>query len=158
MSAAVEAIATARHDLFVTIGITRSHPTTVFGYIQLGDTLNISDAPNARQVSQFKEKPNARTAAAFLGTGNYLWNDGMFVAKPLLLMDLLQVYKLELLEMIAAKWDDEEGCNEVLDYVWPTLLKIAIDNAVAESAALSGKVAVLAEVDQLRILGDSGLV
>jgi len=41
--------------------------------------------------------------------------------------------------------------------VWPTLLKIAIDNAVAEPAALSGKVAVPAEVDQPHILDDLGL-
>jgi len=58
--------------------------------------------------------------------------------------------------MIAAKWDDEEGRNKALDDVWSTLLKIALDNTVSEPAALSGKVAVLAEVDQLRVLGDPG--
>jgi len=47
MSAVAEAIATARHDLLVTIGIAPSHPAMVFGYIQLGDNPNISDAPNA---------------------------------------------------------------------------------------------------------------
>ena len=55
--------------------------------------------------------------------------------------------------MITTKWDDEEWRNKALDDVWPTLRKIAIDNAVAEPGALSNKVAVLAEVDQPHILG-----
>ena len=76
-------------------------------------------------MSQFKEKPDARTAAVYLGTGNYRWNGGMFVVKARFLMDLLQEYEPELaqgLEMIAAKWDDEEGRNKALDDVSPALL------------------------------------
>ena len=44
----------------------------------------------------------------------------MFVVKARFLMDLLQEYEPELpegLEMIAAKWDDEEGRNKALDDV-----------------------------------------
>ena len=104
---------------------------------------------------QSKEKPDACTAAAYLSIGNYRWNGGVFV-KPRFLMDLLQELELaELLAMITMK-DDEEWRNKALDDVWSTLLKIAYDNAVAEPAALSNRVAVLAEVDQPRILGDSG--
>lgn len=146
MSAVAEAVATARHDLLVTIGIAPSHPATGFGYIRLGENLNIDDAPNARLVSQFKEKPDARTAAAYLSTGNYRWNGGMFVVKARILMDLLQEYEPELaegLETIAAQWDDEQSREKALDQVWSTLPKIAIDNAVAEPAALAGKVAVV---------------
>lgn len=146
MSAVAEAVATARHDLLVTIGIAPSHPATGFGYIRLGESLNIGDAPNARLVSQFKEKPDARTAAAYLSTGNYRWNGGMFVVKARFLMDLLQEYEPDLaegLQSIAAQWDDEELRNKALDELWPTLPKIAIDNAVAEPAALAGKVAVV---------------
>jgi mannose-1-phosphate guanylyltransferase len=71
----------------------------------------------------------------------------MFVTKVTFLMDLLREYKPELAEgltRIAEVWDvDEVQRNKVLEEVWPGLEKIAIDHAVAEPAALEGRVAVV---------------
>ncbi|KAM5531625.1 hypothetical protein V8D89_014677, partial [Ganoderma adspersum] len=129
----------------------------------------------------FKEKPDARTAAAYIKTGNYRWNAGMFVTKATFLMQLLKEYKPELhdgLAKIARAWDDEAARARVLDEIWPGLEKIAIDHAVAEPASMDRRVAVVpatfgwddvgdfssladllpAETNQPRILGDSGLV
>ena len=39
-------------------------------------------------------------------------------------------------------WDDEARRTKVLEEVWPGLEKIAIDHAVAEPAALEGRVGV----------------
>ncbi|KAH9993224.1 nucleotide-diphospho-sugar transferase [Russula vinacea] len=181
LSAVAEAVEVAQNGYLVTIGIAPSHPSTGFGYVRLGDKLSIPEAPNARLVSSFKEKPDARTAAAYIATGSYRWNAGMFVTKASFLMELLREYKPELeegLTRVAAVWDDETQRNKVLEELWPTLEKIAIDNAVAEPAALEGRVAVVpatfgwddvgdfsslaellpAEANQPRILGDSGLV
>jgi mannose-1-phosphate guanylyltransferase len=146
LTAVTEAVATARHDYLVTIGIAPSHPATGFGYIRLGEFLGLKEAPNARRVSQFKEKPDARTASQYLSTGNYRWNGGMFVVKAQLLVDLLREHAPELhagLEKIADVWEDEKKRDIVFADIWPTLPKIAIDNAVAEPAALAGKVAVV---------------
>ncbi len=146
LSAVAEAVEVARNDFLVTIGIAPSHPSTGFGYIRLGDKLGIKQAPNARLVSSFKEKPDARTAAQYIGTGAYRWNAGMFVTKATVLLDLLRQYKPDLadgLERIADVWDDEVLRESVLSEVWPGLEKIAIDNAVAEPAAAEGKVAVV---------------
>ncbi|KAH9062434.1 nucleotide-diphospho-sugar transferase [Lactarius vividus] len=182
LSAVSEAVLVAQKGYLVTIGIAPSHPSTGFGYVRLGDKLGMPEAPNARLVSSFKEKPDARTAAAYIATGSYRWNAGMFVTKVTFLLDLLREYKPELAEglmKIAAVWDvDEAQRNKVLEEVWPGLEKIAIDHAVAEPAALEGRVAVVpatfgwddvgdfsslaellpAEANQPRILGDSGLV
>ncbi|KIJ67495.1 hypothetical protein HYDPIDRAFT_25943 [Hydnomerulius pinastri MD-312] len=181
LSAVAEAVEVAKKDYLVTIGIAPSHPSTGFGYIRLGDKLGMKEAPNARLVSSFKEKPDARTAAAYIGTGNYRWNAGMFVTKATALMDLLKDYKPDLhdgLQKIAEAWNDEARCQAVLAEVWPNLEKIAIDNAVAEPAAAEGKVAVVpatfgwddvgdfssladllpAESNQPRVLGDGNLV
>jgi len=181
LSAVAEAVQVAREDYLVTIGIAPSHPSTGFGYIRLGDKLELSGAPNARLVSSFKEKPDARTAAQYIGTGAYRWNAGMFVTKATVLLDLLQQYKPELHEglvAIAAAWDDEVQRQIVLNEVWPGLEKIPIDNAVAEPASAEGRVAVVpatfgwddvgdfssladlipAEANQPRILGDPHLV
>ena len=61
--------------------------------MRLGDKLGLENAPNARLVSSFKEKPDARTAAAYIATGSYRWNAGMFVTKASLLMELMREYK-----------------------------------------------------------------
>lgn len=146
LSAVAEAVDVAQKDYLVTIGIAPSHPSTGFGYVRLGEKLNIKEAPNSRLVSSFKEKPDARTAAAYIATGNYRWNAGMFVSKATFLMDLLKEYKPDLhdgLQRIAACWDDEALRQNALNEIWSGLEKIAIDNAVAEPAAIRGKVAVI---------------
>lgn len=181
LSAVAEAVEVAKKDYLVTIGIAPSHPSTGFGYVRLGEKLAMPDAPNARLVSSFKEKPDARTAAAYIKTGSYRWNAGMFVTKAAFLMQLLKEYKPELhdgLQRIASYWEDEKLRQKVLDEVWPGLEKIAIDHAVAEPAAMDRRVAVVpatfgwddvgdfssladllpAESNQPRILGDSSLV
>lgn len=182
LSAVAEAVEVARAGYLVTIGIAPSHPATGFGYVRLGEKLTDSpNAPNARLVGSFKEKPDARTAANYIATGNYRWNAGMFVTKAAVLMDLLKEYKPEIYEglaRIAEVWDEgEEKRQAVLGEVWPTLEKIPIDNAVAEPAAAQGRVAVVpatfgwddvgdfsslsemlpAELNQPKILGDQHL-
>ena len=70
----------------------------------------------------------------------------MFVVKAQVLIDQLSKYKPEIAEglnKIADAWDDETKRQTVLEEVWPGLEKIPIDNAVAEPAALEGKVAVV---------------
>ena len=146
MSAVAEAVEVAKSGYLVTIGIAPSHPATGFGYIRLGDKLDMPGAPNARLVSSFKEKPDARTAAVYIATGSYRWNGGMYVVKAGYLLELLSEYKPELhkgLMEIANSWDDEAVRAEILRDVWPALEKIPIDNAVAEPAAAEGRVAVV---------------
>lgn len=146
LSAVAEAVNVAKSGYLVTIGIAPSHPSTGFGYIRLGERLGVDSAPNARLVQSFKEKPDARTAAAYIATGNYRWNAGMFVSKATFLMELLKENKPELhesLQNIAAVWDDDVLREKILKETWSGLEKVAIDNAVAEPAALAGKVAVV---------------
>ncbi|PAV18160.1 mannose-1-phosphate guanylyltransferase [Pyrrhoderma noxium] len=181
LAAVAEAVEVARENYLVTIGIAPSQPATGFGYVRLGSRLNLSNAPNARLVGSFKEKPDARTAATYLATGQYRWNAGMFVTKATFLMELLKEYKPELhegLARIASCWDDEFARQTVLSEVWSKLEKIPIDNAVAEPAAAQGRVAVVpatfgwddvgdfsslsemlpAEANQPKVLGDHHLV
>lgn len=146
LGAVREAVITANEGYLVTIGIAPAHPSTGFGYVRLGESLRLKEAPNARVVSSFKEKPDARTAAAYIATGNYRWNAGMFVTKATTLLALLKGYKPDLydgLMSIAEVWEDSAKRDIALKEIWPNLEKIAIDNAVAEPAALAGKVAVI---------------
>jgi mannose-1-phosphate guanylyltransferase len=179
-AAVAEAVVAARAGEVVTIGIQPDHPSTAFGYIRLGEPLGLAGAPSALRAEQFVEKPDAVTAAGYLAGGGYRWNAGMFVARAGVLLEQLRRGRPELhdgVSEIAAAWDGERR-EDVLDAVWPQLEPVAIDYAVAEPAALAGRVAVVPadlgwddvgdwaflsellpdEGDGLRVLGDAGQV
>jgi mannose-1-phosphate guanylyltransferase/mannose-1-phosphate guanylyltransferase/mannose-6-phosphate isomerase len=59
----------------VTFGITPDQPDTGFGYIKRGEEI----APGVQQVERFVEKPDLDTAKAYLATGSYSWNGGIFL-------------------------------------------------------------------------------
>ena len=102
-------------------------------------------APSGRAVAGFTEKPDAETAAAYLASGDYRWNAGMFVVKAGVLLDHLATTKPALaagIEAIAKAWDTPQR-EEVLAATWPGLEKIAIDHAIAEPVAAAGGVAVV---------------
>lgn len=137
-----EAVAAAATGRIVTIGITPSSPATGFGYIKAGESLGLADAPNAVGVEQFVEKPDEQTAREYVAGGRYAWNAGMFVAPVQLMLRYLRESEPELargLRTIADAWDTPER-DAVVDEVWPTLPKTAIDYAVAEPAAAAGDV------------------
>lgn len=59
----------------VTFGITASAPETGYGYICRGEEL----APGVHRVERFVEKPDRATAEAYLASGRYSWNGGIFL-------------------------------------------------------------------------------
>ena len=144
-----QAVATARTGQVVTIGIAPTAPVTSLGYIAVGEHLAVPGAPLAHQVVEFVEKPDAETAAGYLATGRYRWNAGMFVVAAGVLLGHLQRQLPALhdgLREVAAAWDAEDTARraEVVDRVWPSLMRIAIDHAIAEPVAAAGGVAVVA--------------
>lgn len=140
-----EAVAAAHEGYVVTVGIPASSPSTAFGYVHQGEPLGLADAPSARHVVGFTEKPDATTAAEYLATGEYRWNAGMFVVRAGVLLGHLARLHPELhagLREIAAAWGTDAQ-DDVVSRVWPGLTKIAIDHAIAEPVAAEGGVAVV---------------
>ncbi len=72
--AVTDAMPAAREGRLVTFGIVPTAPETGYGYIRKG-TGTSAVVP----VAEFVEKPDAARAAAFLASGEYLWNSGMFL-------------------------------------------------------------------------------
>lgn len=99
-----QAVATARAGYVTTIGIAASRPSTAFGYIHEGESLaaRVPGAPDAVLVERFVEKPNAATAQAYLNTGEYRWNAGMFVMRADVLLDHLHRVQPQLARAIDA--------------------------------------------------------
>ncbi|MFN8076646.1 MAG: mannose-1-phosphate guanylyltransferase [Kineosporiaceae bacterium] len=143
--AVAQAVAVARAGYVVTIGIEPTFASTAFGYIACGEDVGVEGAPDGRRVVEFVEKPDADTATAYLASGTYRWNAGMFIARADVLLEQLAASRPALhagLLEIAAAWDTPDR-EEVLHRVWPGLEKVAIDYAIAEPAAAAGKVAVV---------------
>jgi mannose-1-phosphate guanylyltransferase len=139
------AVAAARAGDIVTLGMRPDHPSTSFGYIRMGELLSRPGAPSVHRVARFVEKPDAATAARYLGEGGYRWNAGMFVARADVLLAELRLNRPGLYDGIARlaeAWGTPRR-DAVLDAVWPGLDKVAIDYAIAEPAADAGRVAVV---------------
>lgn len=177
-----EAVAAAREGYIATIGITPTEPAIGFGYIAADGPADIADAPSARKVDSFVEKPSLSVAQEYVASGDYLWNAGMFIARADVLLDELRQSEPELtdqIEQLAAVWDEPAKRGPAVDRIWPQLKKIAIDYSVAEPAAARGRLVVVpgdfdwddvgdfsavaklhnqGRRDRLAILGDGGTV
>lgn len=80
----------ANAGFIVTFGVQPSFPSTAYGYIQRGDSLNfLYDKSNTYAVKRFEEKPDLEKAQAMLLSGNYLWNAGIFLCTASTLFEAL---------------------------------------------------------------------
>ncbi len=134
-----QAVVLARGGELVTIGIEPTHPSTGFGYIRLGDPLGVDGAEHGCRVREFVEKPDADTARAYVDSGEYRWNAGMFVVGATTLLELLAQNHPEMVLALRTAAAEPHRMREL----WPSITKIAIDHAVAEPAAAAGRVAVV---------------
>lgn len=82
----------ALNDLIVTLGIEPTFACTGYGYIKCGQKTG-----QGYVVDAFVEKPNLATAKGYYESGRYLWNSGIFIAKPSVLIQQAQQYCEELL-------------------------------------------------------------
>lgn len=120
----------------VTFSIKPTHPATGFGYVERGRTLP-GTQNLAYKVERFVEKPDAVRAQAYLESGAFGWNSGMFVWKASTFLDCLRRYKPEShdgLMKIQNAWGTPDQ-QRVLNEVYPTLPKISVDYAIMEPAS-----------------------
>src|SRR3954452_17447986 len=76
----------ARPRALVTLGVPPMSPATGFGYVQKGAPVEVAGVSEA---ASFREKPDEATAQAYLDSGEYLWNSGMFVWRASTVLDAL---------------------------------------------------------------------
>jgi mannose-1-phosphate guanylyltransferase len=145
LGTAYDALA-ARPDSLVTLGITPTSPATGFGYVQRGAPTEVAGVAEA---AAFREKPDRATAEAYLASGEYLWNSGMFVWRAQTVLDALADHLPDtaagLRRVVAAPAGPER--DAVLAEVFPTLQKISVDYAVLEPAATEPGRVLVAELD-----------
>ncbi len=122
----------------VTFGIKPTYAAEVYGYIERAAALPSADTPSmiAYKVAQFREKPDAHTAAHYLESGNFYWNSGIFVWRVDTILEALADHQPEMagrLKQIARAWGTPDQA-ETLRQEFSAIRGVSIDYAVMEHA------------------------
>jgi mannose-1-phosphate guanylyltransferase/mannose-6-phosphate isomerase len=128
---AVVRAAPAARDHIVTFGVTPTAPETGYGYIEAGQEI---DGP-VRKVARFAEKPDLSTAKAYVADGRHLWNAGIFLFSPAILLAEMERYAPEVLKATdeALAKSKRDGVEIALDAeAFAICPSISIDYAVME--------------------------
>jgi mannose-1-phosphate guanylyltransferase/mannose-6-phosphate isomerase len=99
VQAARAARAGAMAGHIMTLGITPTHPSTAYGYIQPGGPL--PGETGAHAVARFLEKPDTARAAGLIADGA-LWNGGYFLFRADVMLDELEAHAPAVLEAASA--------------------------------------------------------
>lgn len=126
----------AQDDRIVTLGISPSYPSTGFGYIRQGDDLCEVGGFTCYEAIEFTEKPDLVKATAFLASGKYSWNSGMFIWKASKALDEFQRQQPEMFNLLADLTSaiDTDEFPDKLESIWDSMPKISIDFAIMEHA------------------------
>lgn len=114
------------HDQLVTLGVQPRFPATGYGYIERGTSVT----DEIFEVRRFTEKPDAATAAAFMETGNFFWNSGMFIWRVDVILQAFQAFVPELYGPLSAAVNVRGGPRRI----YPELPRISVDYAILERA------------------------
>lgn len=132
----------AKDGDLVTLGITPAYASTGYGYIQRGEQVgHVNDVPYYTSLG-FKEKPPEDTAAAYLRSGEYYWNSGMFLWRSSRILDEIKEFMPGLakgLARIQSSFKSPEY-ERILAEEWTKLEAETIDYGIMEKA---GRVVVL---------------
>jgi mannose-1-phosphate guanylyltransferase/mannose-6-phosphate isomerase len=133
------AVPLAQKGRLMTFGVVPSSPETGYGYIKCGAELDAG----LYDLERFVEKPDVATAQAYLDSGNYLWNSGMFLLRAATYLDELAEYAPGMLSCCREAMAD---ATIDMDFVRPAADKFlacpsdSIDYAVMERTGAGGVV------------------
>jgi mannose-1-phosphate guanylyltransferase/mannose-6-phosphate isomerase len=93
----------------VTFGIVPDSPQTGFGYIRAGSAVDGA----CFQLDAFVEKPDRETAEAYVASGDYFWNSGMFLLRATRWLELIERFRPDI---AAAVRDAHRSGQRDLDF------------------------------------------
>ncbi|MDP2767787.1 MAG: mannose-1-phosphate guanylyltransferase/mannose-6-phosphate isomerase [Candidatus Methanoperedens sp.] len=117
-----KAIACARKDFLVTIGIKPSAPSTGYGYIKAGYREN-----GYFVVDKFLEKPDLNKAKKYFKDKQFFWNSGMFIWKAAVFLEEARKY----LPKLYANLQRINSVNDI-PKIWPRIEAISVDYGIME--------------------------
>ncbi|MGY8784507.1 MAG: mannose-1-phosphate guanylyltransferase/mannose-6-phosphate isomerase [Pseudomonadales bacterium] len=133
--AIAQALQSAKQGKLATFGIVPSVAETGYGYINKGAQLA---SGNGYCVEQFVEKPNQETAQAYLDSGNYFWNSGMFLFSASTYLQELKRHAPDIFEschQAYASLESSEDFQRIPEPIFASCRSDSIDYAVMEKTA-----------------------
>jgi mannose-1-phosphate guanylyltransferase / mannose-6-phosphate isomerase len=143
-----KAIALASAGGVVILGIPPDRPETGYGYIQFSKSTEKSGQTDGHKVLKFVEKPTLDVAQAYVASGDFAWNSGMFVLKASTWLKALGQFRPDILLACQTAWngkrrDDLQMSGRAFSFVRPDALAFAkvpaesVDYAVLEKCPSS---------------------
>ena len=115
----------------VTFGIPPARPETGYGYIESGAA--VAQGSPFHSVAAFREKPDAATAERYASDGRHLWNAGIFVFPPEVMLAELRAHAPEIARLVEALPPEPgPGVGGALERYYAAAPSISIDYAVME--------------------------
>ncbi|MBT8048968.1 MAG: mannose-1-phosphate guanylyltransferase/mannose-6-phosphate isomerase [Xanthomonadales bacterium] len=124
----------AGRGYLVTFGIFPTHAETGYGYIRRGQAISGSAG---HEVAAFVEKPDEQTALAYVESGEYGWNSGMFCFAAGAYLDALHQHAPAIAQCVAECWGSMESGEQPMEIpleLFSTCPSMSIDYAVMEKA------------------------
>ena len=122
---------TADNDALVTLGIQPTRPDTGYGYINFS-----ANGSNIHKVVDFKEKPDETTAKAYLTSGDYLWNAGIFIWKAATVLQQFKIHAPNIHTILGAgaAYYNTPAEQAFINKAYPTTPSISVDYAIMEKS------------------------
>ena len=133
--AIAQALQLAKQGKLATFGIVPSVPEIGYGYINKGAELA---SGNGYCVEEFVEKPNQETAQAYLDSGNYFWNSGMFLFSASTYLQELKRHAPDILDschQAYASLESSQNFQRISEPIFASCRSDSIDYAVMEKTA-----------------------
>ncbi len=127
-----DAIDVASEGSIVLLGIKPTKPDTGFGYIRQEKTEN---QHHAHKVIQFTEKPDPVTAEAYMKSGEYFWNSGMFVLRASVWLKAIKHFSCDIYEATVKSFNQKTNDNLFIrpdEKLFKAIPANSIDYAVVE--------------------------
>lgn len=140
LKAVQQAAIPARDGALLTFGITPTYPETGYGYIHYGAPM----ADDVYRVEQFVEKPDITRATAYLASGEYAWNSGMFLLTAGACLRELTPLQPALMDAVRAAYSARERDLDFIRLEPTSFAKapsLSIDYAVMEHTRHSAVIA-----------------
>jgi mannose-1-phosphate guanylyltransferase len=125
-------------DVLYTLGIRPTHPSTGYGYLELGQEIEDDNGIVHYDLVRFVEKPDLETARRYLQSGRFLWNSGMFVWQTDSILREIRAYIPAHMEILseAIKSYRTPQWSSALEKAFERIEPVSVDYAVMEKSRM----------------------
>ncbi|MCH7879364.1 MAG: mannose-1-phosphate guanylyltransferase [candidate division Zixibacteria bacterium] len=126
----------ATENKLITIGIVPTRAETGYGYIKLGEVVQVDSGVSVHKVVEFTEKPQRLLAQKYFYGREHLWNSGMFIWTVKAIMAEIEQHCPDAFKLLReyASVIGKDNENAAREKLYKAANAISIDFAVLEKA------------------------